>query len=66
MVTAMATAQSVMTADEFAALPDPHGYPTELIKGNLVIRHVLGGHTGMMQEPHVGELARELTDCLKK
>ncbi len=36
MVTAMATAQSVMTADEYAALPDPHGYPTELVKGCLV------------------------------
>lgn len=27
-----------MTADEYAALPDPHGYPTELIKGNLITR----------------------------
>jgi Uma2 family endonuclease len=32
----MATGTSLMTADQYAALPDPHGYPTELIKGNLV------------------------------
>ena len=32
----MATAASLMTAEQYAALPDPHGYPTELIKGNLV------------------------------
>lgn len=44
----------------------PHDNWKKLIKGNLVIRHVLGGHTGMLQEPYVGELARELTDCLKK
>lgn len=32
----MATGTSLMTATEFVALPDPHGYPSELIKGNLV------------------------------
>ena len=32
----MATASFLMTAEQYAALPDPHGYPTELVKGNLV------------------------------
>ena len=32
----MATVASIMTADQYAALPDPHGYPTELVKGNLI------------------------------
>ena len=32
----MATVISLMTADEYAALPDPHGYPTELVKGVLI------------------------------
>jgi len=44
----------------------PHDNWKKLIKGNLVIRHIFGGHVGIMQEPYVGELARELTDCLKK
>ena len=29
----MATGTSLMTAEEYAELPDPHGYPTELVKG---------------------------------
>ncbi len=32
----MATGTSLMTAEEYADLPDPHGYPTELVKGNLI------------------------------
>jgi len=31
----MATGTSFMTAQEYAELPDPHGYPTELVKGVL-------------------------------
>jgi Uma2 family endonuclease len=29
----MATGTYLMTAEEYAALPDPYGYPTELVKG---------------------------------
>ncbi len=29
----MATGTSLMTAEEYADLPDSHGYPTELLKG---------------------------------
>jgi Uma2 family endonuclease len=32
----MATATSLMTAEEYAALPEYHGYPTELVKGVLI------------------------------
>ena len=32
----MATGTSLMTAEEYADLPDPHGYPTELLKGVLI------------------------------
>lgn len=32
----MATAESLMTAEEYAVLPDPYGYPTDLIKGIVV------------------------------
>jgi Uma2 family endonuclease len=32
----MATGTSLMTAEEYADLPDPHGYPTELVKGVLI------------------------------
>jgi Uma2 family endonuclease len=32
----MATRISLMTAEEYADLPDPHGYPTELVKGVLI------------------------------
>ncbi len=32
----MATAISLMTAEEYAALPEYHGYPTELVKGSLI------------------------------
>jgi Uma2 family endonuclease len=31
----MAIGTSLMTAEEYADLPDPHGYPTELVKGVL-------------------------------
>src|SRR5256885_15029395 len=32
----MATGTSLMTAEAYADLPDPHGYPTELVKGVLI------------------------------
>lgn len=32
----MATGTALMTAAEYAELPDPHGYPTELVKGVLI------------------------------
>jgi Uma2 family endonuclease len=32
----MATGAALMTAEEYADLPDPHGYPTELVKGVLI------------------------------
>jgi Uma2 family endonuclease len=32
----MAIGSSLMTAEEYADLPDPHGYPTELVKGVLI------------------------------
>jgi len=33
----MSTATNLLTAEQYAELPDPHGYPTELVKGNLVV-----------------------------
>jgi Uma2 family endonuclease len=32
----MATGTSLLTADEYADLPDPHGNPTELVRGVLI------------------------------
>ena len=32
----MATTTSLMTAEQYAAQPDFHGYPTELVRGSLI------------------------------
>ena len=32
----MAIGSSTISAEEYAELPDPHGYPTELVKGSVV------------------------------
>ncbi len=54
----MATETSLMTAEEYADLPDPHGYPTELVKGMLI--------TMAPPRPRHGEICVQIIYLLRK
>ena len=54
----MATGTSLMTAEEYADLPDPHGYPTELVKGVLI--------TMAPPRPRHGEICVQTAHLLRK
>src|SRR3972149_1375349 len=53
----MATGTSLMTAEEYADLPDPHGYPTELVKGVLM--------TMAPPRPRHGEICLQIGHLLR-
>ena len=53
----MATAASLMTAEEYAVLPDPHGYPTELVKGVVI--------TMVPPMPRHGEICSQIIYLLR-
>jgi Uma2 family endonuclease len=54
----MATAASLMTAEEYAALPDPHGYPTDLVKGVVV--------TMVPPMPRHGQISAQIIYLLRR
>src|SRR3989337_2404935 len=54
----MATVTSLMTAEDYADLPDPHGYPTELVKGVLI--------TMAPPRPRHGEICVQIVYLLRK
>jgi Uma2 family endonuclease len=54
----MATGTTFMTAQEYADLPDPHGYPTELVKGVL--------KTTAPTRPRHGEICAQVIYLLRK
>lgn len=58
MESTMATGTALMTAAEYADLPDPHGYPTELVKGVLV--------TMAPPRPRHGEICVQVVYLLRK
>jgi Uma2 family endonuclease len=58
MESVMAIGTSLMTAEEYANLPDPHGYPTELVKGVLV--------TMAPPRPRHGEICAQIVYLLRK
>ena len=53
----MATGTSLMTAEEYSDLPDPHGYPTELVKGVLT--------TMAPPRPRHGEICLQIGHLLR-
>jgi len=53
----MATGTSLMTAEDYADLPDPHGYPTELVKGVLI--------TMAPPRPRHGEICLQIGHLLR-
>lgn len=54
----MATVTSTMTAEEYAALPDPFGFPTELAKGQLL--------TMTPPSPRYGEICLQIGYLLRR
>lgn len=54
----MATGTSLMTAEEYADLSDPHGYPTELVKGVPI--------TMAPPRPRHGELCAQIVYLLRR
>jgi Uma2 family endonuclease len=54
----MSTIATLMTAEEYADLPDPHGYPTELVKGVLV--------TMAPPRPRYGEICIQIGYLLRR
>jgi thioesterase domain-containing protein len=48
----------------FFSSHDPHKGWSRVAAGGMEVRNVPGNHLGMLQEPHVRVLARELSACL--
>lgn len=50
----------------FFSLHDAHKGWLRIAAGGIEVRNIPGNHLGMLQEPHVQVLAKELSPCLEK